>query len=171
MIINGKQIDINEWNPPDDVYKQIFADGWRSFKEYNYNFPEDTYVQGYRILYQNEGKYYSPFVKGGIQNAGKYPEKSTPIEQYLESPTPNGYYYFVDKEIAENYLAALIITLNKSMVKDPGFRPVGTLQIHRVEGMAAGGPSTYNDEGDRLKEMYTYGDPHLIVDLQELYPK
>lgn len=170
MTIEGKYIDINEWDPPGETYKKILGEGWRSFKEFNSNIPEDTPTVGYRIFYQEDGKYYSPFVKGGINNVGKYPEKAQQIGVPLQSPTKDGYYYFVNKDIAENYLAALIIQTHQDMIKNPEFRPKGTFQIHRVEGIAAGS-SKNNDEGDRMKEMFAYNDPHIVVGLQELWPK
>lgn len=170
MIIEGKSIDVNEWEPPGESYRKILGEGWRSFREYNSDIPEDTPTTGYRIFYQKNDKYYSPFVTGGITNVGKYPEKTQQLGIPLQSPTKDGYYYFINKDIAENYLAALIIQTHYDMLKDPGFRPTGTFQIHRVEGIAAG-PSKNNDEGDRMKEMYAYKDPHIIVDLQELWPK
>lgn len=171
MTIEGKYIDINEWDPPGETYKKILGEGWHSFKEFNSNIPEDTPTVGYRIFYQQDDKYYSPFVKGGINNVGEHPEKAQQIGIPLQSPTENGYYYyFVNRDVAENYLAALIVQTHRDMIRDPEFRPTGTFQIHPVEGIAAG-PSVFNNEGDRMKEMYAYKDPIITVALQELWPK
>lgn len=170
MILEGKRININDWEPPGETYKDILEHGWRSFKEYNSDISEDTPTTGYRIFYRKDDRYYSPFVKGGINNVGKSPEKEQQIGVPLQSPTANGYYYFARKEVAENYLAALVIQTHQQMKKDPTFRPTGTFQIHRVEGTAAG-TATMNDEGDRMKTMFAYDDPHLIINLQELWPK
>lgn len=169
MIIDGEQIRLNDWTPPGETYKKILGEGWRSFKEYNSNLPEDTPTVGYRIFYQQEDKYYSPFVRGGINNVGKYPEKEQQIGVPLQSPTEDGYYYFINRDVAENYLAALIVQTHRDMINKPEFRPTGSFQIHKVEGVAAG-PSIFGDEGDRMKEMYAYKDPVVVVNLQELWP-
>lgn len=170
MTIEGNHIDINEWAPPGETYKKILGEGWRSFKEFNSNIPEDTPTVGYRIFYQQNDKYYSPFVKGGINDVGKYPEKAQQLGIPLQSPSEDGYYYFVNRDVAENYLAALIVQTHRDMLRNPEFRPTGTFQIHPVEGIAAG-PSVLNDEGDRMKEMYAHKDPIITVGLQELWTK
>jgi hypothetical protein len=163
MIVEGKQINIKDWNPPGDIYKRVPKEGWDIFSEFNSNIPENTPTTGYRIVYQEDGRYYSPFLLGHREN---YQLPGT----IQEAPTKNGFYYFQDKDVAQNYLAALISRTNANMHRDSNLRPRGTFELHRVEGIAAG-PVTIGDEGDRMKEMYIYEEPIISIELREIWPK
>lgn len=173
MIVDNHEIGIDDWHPADETpWKEAAKNGWRTYSKYNQNYPEDTPVKGYRIMYRKDDTYYSPFVAQGISGIeeGKHLDEKTQRVGEVNVDTNNGLYFFADRNIAENYLVSLIHKEYLQIKANRNYRPTGYIEIHEAEGYAAG-RNSFGDEGDRMKEMYIHREPVIAVGMHEIISK
>lgn len=167
MIRYGQQIDIGSYNVPDEeLLQKVKANGWRYFSNYNSDVPEGTPVSGYRIMYRSKnGKLYSAF----HNTAHVQDEAATAVPQpegeIIHDPIGRGFYYWMNSDVAETYMGALI---QDQFIKQ-NLKPEGCYELHRVEGYAKAG--VVGDEGDRMQDMYIHPEPLITVNISEFIKK
>lgn len=166
MIIEGTELALNDYSVPrKEVLAQAQKNGWRIFQEYNSNIPEGTPTTGYRLFYKaSDGKLYSPFhpnseyIEKNLGTDNVVPQDTGKIHH---DDTDRGYYYWVNRDIAETYMSALIVDQHlRNEIRVPG-----QLELHRVEGIAKQGVA--GDEGDRMQDMWISPEPLISVKYSE----
>lgn len=162
MMIEGKQVPLSSWQPRgEQIWKEQRTEGWHIYEKYSKQYEENENVRGYRIMVHRDGEYYSPFIKIGLL------EERTQKVGDINYNSGNGLYFFTDREVAENYLASLIVKTRELMLRNHDYSPTGEIVMHAVEGVAAG-KGLYGDEGERMKEMYIYKKPLISVTYKEI---
>ena len=165
MLYNGKEVSIEEW--PD-----LSTEDFHDFKSINLNLPEDTPTAGYRIVYKSkDDKYYSPLQTGGGLLVQQHPNSQMikDLEQQvdipIQSPSKRGFYYWADKDTANDYLSLVVKQFIQSAVNGVTL-PEGELQVLQIEGIAAA--PDVKDEGNRVKEMIMYSTPISSISYKEI---
>lgn len=182
MIKDGQSISYRSWMADDSLRQALAAPGvmpkyFKALQEGIEEPEEGTSVMGYRLVQRlPDGTLIQPFIArlGSPEYAIKMVDISkgetslftdiskiytTQLGQVNADPTGQGYYYFPERDIAEDYMRAFVYkSAEKFRFNKTDF---GNYELYRVRGIAK--PNTRGDEGFLMDEM-TY-DPEPLISI------
>lgn len=189
MILDGKNVDYKDWC----ALREATSAGMDTYfselsNKAEVNISEGTPVTGYCFMYMtNKGELWSPFFNNTLQEASAYLNipvednkfamftqqrvgSNVKVDEINVDPTGRGFYYWPDREMAEDYMKILSRQIGSTKVTSTEEfiqSPLGQYVLFRVEGIAVA--NTNGDAGFTMNEMKIVGEPVVIIPAMEPY--